>query len=162
MIEKVNGCLRSAGVLYRDGGRYQVFVDFYCPVPEVVGMVHEKYKGRYIELDVDGCLLVKEGYAWDGPSGPAMHTSAFMRPSLVHDVLYELIRDGVYDTETADYWRREADDVLFRLGREDGMWAVRSWWTYLGVRAFGGMFMKIGKKDEVRIAPAEPYREVRL
>lgn len=38
-------------------------------------------------------LLVKEGYAWDGPSGPVPDTKRNMFPSLIHDVWYQLIRE---------------------------------------------------------------------
>ena len=33
----------------------------------------------FIDLDTDGNLTVKNGYAWDGPSGPVMDTDENMR-----------------------------------------------------------------------------------
>jgi hypothetical protein len=151
------GQLRSSVVQYRDGGRYQVYADFYVPLPEMAGMVVEPWEGRYLEIDSQGNLRCRVGYAWDGPSGPALHTTCFMRPSLVHDALYELLRAGVAgDPGIAAFWRKRADAVMFRLGREDGMWWIRAWWTYLGVRAFG--WWALWGEDDVRVAPSAKHR----
>jgi len=77
----------------------------------------------------DGVLTIQHGYAWDGPSGPTWDTKTFMRGSLVHDALYQLIRtfDGCVS-------RKFADETLYRICREDGMCRARAWWVYRGVR----------------------------
>ena len=41
-----------------------------------------------LKIDPSGLLIIKNGYAWDGPSGPTFDTKNFMRGSLVHDALY--------------------------------------------------------------------------
>ncbi len=46
----------------------------------------------YLRLGTDGVFAISKGYAWDGPSGPTFDTLNFMRGSLVHDALYQLIR----------------------------------------------------------------------
>jgi len=46
----------------------------------------------YLKLDGDGQFEFSKGYAWDGPSGSTVDTLNFMRGSLVHDALYQLIR----------------------------------------------------------------------
>ena len=38
-------------------------------------------------------MIVEKDYAWDGPSGPTIDTSNSMRASLVHDVLYQAMRE---------------------------------------------------------------------
>lgn len=86
-----------------------------------------------LRLDSDGILYIAEGYAWDGPSGPAFDTPNFMRASLVHDALYQMLRDGYLPLE----WREKADDDMYRICREDGMSAIRAWWCYQGVRIGG-------------------------
>lgn len=53
-----------------------------------------------------------------------------MRGSLVHDALYQLMRENHLDE---DRWRPTADDILRRLCREDGMSAIRAWYVYQGV-----------------------------
>jgi len=49
-------------------------------------------KTEFIDLDINGNLKVKKGYAWDGPSGPVIDTKENLRASLVHDALYQLMR----------------------------------------------------------------------
>ena len=90
---------------------------------------------HFIRLDIDGTLSVLEGYAWDGPSGPAIDTKNFMRGSLIHDALYQLMREGHLETAR---WRKIADEELRRLCIEDGMTSIRAWWVYQGVRFGGG------------------------
>ena len=51
----------------------------------------------YITLNAQGMLTLKDGYAWDGPSGPTIDTLTFMRGSLIHDALYQLMREGKLD-----------------------------------------------------------------
>lgn len=90
-------------------------------------------EGRFVSI-IGGWLFLRKGYAWDGPSGPTFDTPSFMRGSLVHDALYQLIREGQLGVEH----RKAADQLLRRICREDGMSAVRAWWVYQAVRIFGG------------------------
>ena len=53
--------------------------------------------------------------AGDGPSGPAIDTKNFMRASLVHDALYQLMRLG-----TLDKSRRQYADRLLQTIRRSG------------------------------------------
>ena len=62
----------------------------------------------YLSLTEEGRLEVKRTYAWDGPSGPTIDTRNFMRGSLVHDALYQLIRLEVLPPES----RKRADQLL--------------------------------------------------
>ena len=79
-------------------------------------------------------LVIYPGYAWDGPSGPAVDTPKFMLPSLVHDVLYQMMREGVIPPD----YKRHADKEMRRLAKATGMWAPRRWWSYTAVKWFGG------------------------
>lgn len=45
-----------------------------------------------IELYVDGLLVVKQWYAWDGASGPVVDRKSNFSASCAHDALYELLR----------------------------------------------------------------------
>lgn len=86
-----------------------------------------------ITLDTRGVLTIRAGYAWDGPSGPTIDTPSFMRGSLVHDVLYQLMREGYLP----QHHRKYADQLLREICLEDGMWPIFAWLAYQGVRLFG-------------------------
>jgi hypothetical protein len=87
---------------------------------------------EYIDLSLDGLLTIREGYAWDGPSGPTVDTPSFMRGSLGHDALYQLLRMGLLPHSD----RALADLELRKWCLEDGMWKARAWWVYHGVDLF--------------------------
>lgn len=106
---------------------------------------------RFVGIDGAGRLTLAAGYAWDGASGPAIDTPTFMRGSLVHDALYQLMRLGVISKDTG---RRPADMLLRQIVREDGMWVVRAWWVYHAVRIFGGHYLRSpGNGNTVLTAP---------
>lgn len=86
-----------------------------------------------ITLEVNGLLTIRKGYAWDGPSGPTIDTPNFMRGSLVHDVLYQLMREELIGQEHREY----ADTLLREICLEDGMSPIRAWLVYQGVRLGG-------------------------
>jgi len=89
--------------------------------------------GRIV-LTTQGFLTIKKGYAWDGPSGPTIDTPSFMRGSLVHDALYQLMRE---DRLSRDTCRNAADRLLRDICRADGMYWWRRAWVYAGVYYFG-------------------------
>lgn len=107
-------------IRYRDGYKYQLAEDYSVTVairpPAPIDT-------EYISLTTEGVLTVRKGYAWDGPSGPTFDTRSSMRPSLVHDALYQLLREGRLPQE----YRILADEELYRLALEDGMWRWRAW-----------------------------------
>jgi hypothetical protein len=105
----------------------------------------------YVKLYVDGRLEIPKGYAWDGPSGPTIDTPDFMRGSLVHDVLYQLIRIEKIPLQYKAY----ADLLLKKICLEDGMSSFRANYVYLSVKFFGGANAKPGseKPDEIICVP---------
>lgn len=120
----------SDTIRYRAGYKYQTVVDFDV---ETDIRPKETISTRFITLSTTGWLTVWAGYAWDGPSGPTIDTPNFMRGSLVHDAIYQLMRDGYLPIDH----RKQADKLLVRLCRADGMSAIRAAWVYLAVRWFG-------------------------
>jgi hypothetical protein len=46
----------------------------------------------FYSLTASGLLTIGTGYAWDGPSGPCPDWKCFQRSSLIHDVLYQMMR----------------------------------------------------------------------
>ena len=77
-------------------------------------------------------LTVHAHYAWDGPSGPTFDTKTFMRGSLFHDALCQLIGEGLLDKK----YRKYADQLLRQICLEDGMSKFRAWYVYMAVRAY--------------------------
>ena len=77
-------------------------------------------------------LQVHDRYAWDGPSGPTIDTKTFMRGSLFHDALCQLIGEGLLDKK----YRKYADQLLRQHCLEDGMSKFRAWYVYMCVRAY--------------------------
>lgn len=93
---------------------------------------------NWIGLMPSGNLYFRPGYCWDGPSGPTIDTPNWMRGSLVHDGLYQLLREGLLD-KLGDHesLRKQADQLMRKILIEDGMSRARAGWSYAGVRVFG-------------------------
>jgi hypothetical protein len=106
--------------------------------------------GRWIVMTKTGKLTIKKGYAWDGPSGPTIDTPDFMRGSLVHDALYQLMRDKLVEQKR----RKPADVMLWLMCQKDGMSKTRADYVYHAVRAFGGRAAKPPKKPKKVIIKA--------
>lgn len=71
---------------------------------------------RFYSLTMNGLLVVKAGYAYDGPSGPTIDTPSTMFCALVHDVMYEMFRKEQLSLD----WRGEADEELSEIGKACG------------------------------------------
>jgi hypothetical protein len=118
-------------ISYRAGYKYQLKEDY---VVDITIKPAESIDTGYITLTLEGSLTIKKGYAWDGPSGPTIDTLNFMRGALVHDVLYQLMRERHLDKEKD---RPAADKLLRSMCRKDGMSWIRACWVYHAVRMFG-------------------------
>jgi len=104
----------------------------------------------FIHLDITGNLLVKKGYAWDGPSGPVIDTEENMRASLVHDALYQLMRNKELNTRT----HRKAADQLFKdICKKDGVSNFTASAYYKALRKFGKPAASPQNKKKVHRAP---------
>jgi len=89
---------------------------------------------EYVEIRDNGELVLRKGYAWDGPSGPTIDTASAMRGSAGHDALYQLISLRALPASC----REHADQDLRTWCMEDGMSKFRADYWYDAVRAFGG------------------------
>ena len=87
----------------------------------------------FCDLRSNGLLTIREGYCWDGPSGPTWDSPAAMRPSLVHDVFYQMIRLGAVPMST----RATIDDFFHKQLLDAGMGRFRAWYYWKAVRMFG-------------------------
>ena len=132
---------------YKRGYKYQVSDKDYEIYLPCLGMY--SINTAFIKVD-KGLLTIKTGYAWDGPSGPTIDTKNFMRGSLIHDALYQLIREGHLPISL----RKTSDEILVEICRQDGMTWIRRKWVLFGVR-FGGAFA-VESKKAVITAPKNP------
>lgn len=94
-------------IFYKADYKYQLSKDFSFNTSI---MTKKNIKTDFIYLDMNGNLLVKKGYAWDGPSGPVIDTDKNMRASLVHDAIYHLMRNEHLIKNN----NRKATDQLFK------------------------------------------------
>ena len=118
-------------IRYRADYKYQLANDYKDNIP-----IRPKadIATEFINLSTNGKLLVKKGYAWDGPSGPVKDTDENMRASLVHDALYQLMRNEELSTRSH---RKSADKIFKDMCKADG---VSSFWAsrfYKALRKFG-------------------------
>ena len=117
-------------IKYRAGFKYQLVGDYTIQTSITAG---KSIKTEFIHLSATGLLTIKNGYAWDGPSGPTIDTKTFIRPSLCHDAFYQLIRYGLIEKT----WREPADQELKKMCLEDGMNWIRAWYVYKSVQLGG-------------------------
>lgn len=86
-----------------------------------------------ISLWKGGRLFVHPHYAWDGASGPfTQQTKTNKRGSLIHDALYQLMREGLLPRK----YRKYVDQLFKQICLEDGMSKFRAWYFYKAVRMF--------------------------
>ncbi len=136
--------MRSS-INYTKGYRYQLECDafFDTPLRPVNAIITE-----YIVLLPCGQLIIRKGYAWNGPNFPAFHTAMSILASLPHDALYQLIAlELLKDSD-----RRLADVLLESIVSEPieptKLWhrllnilrAIRGSYYYQGVDLFGGKY----------------------
>jgi hypothetical protein len=139
---------------YKAGYKYQLQQDyvhqFLTPFPLPQGALicteYSEFLASYAVLR----LRIRKGYAWDGPSGPTIDTKNFMRGSLVHDTLYELIRLEFLDK---NLYRILADRELYAICRQDGMSWVRANVVYYGLRIGGNPAARKSGSNPLLIAP---------
>ena len=133
-------------IVYRSGYKHQL-AEHYQDIVEIYP--EREIKSEFYQLTPNGILLVKQGYAWDGASGPAIDTKDFMRGSLVHDVLYQMMGERQLELK----WRKQADKELVRICGEDGMPFIRRQWVYSAVRLFSELSARPEGRRTIKKAP---------
>jgi hypothetical protein len=133
---------------YRKLYKYKLLSNFEVEIPWLEKKTYGKVPGEWACIE-NGILKIKQGYAWDGPSGPSLDTKTFMRGSLVHDALYQLMSEKIIPLS----YRKKADQEMRRINLFDGMNDFRAWYTYIAVRIFGFLYAKPKPKSKIIIAP---------
>jgi hypothetical protein len=134
-------------IRYRSEYKYQLESEYKIKIPILPA---EDIVTEFIALDTGGELTVNNGYAWDGPSGPVIDTPENMRASLVHDALYQLMRNKELNART----HRKAADRLFRdICKDDGVSSLRANVYYKALRKFGKPAASPQNKKKIYRAP---------
>ncbi len=123
------------------GYKYQLVEKFYYSV----GI--EDIKGNEFASIAGHWLTIEKNYMWDGPSGPTIDTLNFMKASLVHDALYQLMREGHLDKK----YKKQADKLLRGICLQSGMSKFRAWYVYMAVKFFGSGYKKTNKDNRGEI-----------
>ena len=132
---------------YRDGYKYQLSSDYSIKISVKPKAVID---GEFIKLDKNGNLTVAGGYAWDGPSGPVVDTKDNIRASLVHDALYQLMRNKQL---SAKEHKDRADKLFKKICIEDGVPKISAQVYYLGLKLGGKPSTEPRNKKKVQRAP---------
>lgn len=77
---------------------------------------------EFISLSRDGLLILKKGFAWDGPSGPTIDTPDSLVGSGVHDADCRLMSWGLLSRS----WKDKADAIARDLWIRSGMPEARA------------------------------------
>lgn len=136
-------------ISYKQGYKYQIVESFIVDIP-ISPKVNIVSPSEYIEFTSEGKLTIKKGYAWDGPSGPTVDTLSFMRGSLVHDALYQLMREGSLNR---DEFKEKSDRLLQKMCREDGMNAMWAWFVFIGLKVGGNPACSPSSNQAILKAP---------
>ena len=126
------------GVTYQKIWRYKLKKDFCIDYQKEFGLaltLRSNLSEPHFTLS-DTQLCAKEGYAWDGASGPVVQTKNSVRATLVHDIMCQAMASNRSIRTRKN--RRTADRIFLRILKADGMsWPRRQIW-YRAVRMFGG------------------------
>ena len=133
---------------YRKFYKYKLIKLYEISLPWLSDVKNGEVPGGWAKID-GSVLSIMENYCWDGPSGPTFDTKTFMRGSLVHDALYQLMREGVLISK---YHRKKSDETMAKINKEDGMNKFRVWYTYAAVRMFGWLYSN-KQKSKILTAP---------
>ena len=113
-----------------EGYKYQLFETEVIKTPIIP---EKEIFHEYFTLSLDGTLVVKKWYAWDGPSGPTIDTKNFIKDSLPHDVFFQGMRLGLL---SKDHFHN-VNKFLYNECLKHGMNRFRAWYVFQSVELFG-------------------------
>ena len=129
-------------------GVYQLVEDYEIQLD--IKIIKDYVIPGWAHLYSDGLLIIEKWVVWDGPSGLTIDGKNNLRPSLIHDELYKLMRVAGLPKS----FRKYVDDLFKKQLREDGMSRARSFYWHRFVRALGWKFVKPNKDElKTRTAP---------
>ena len=91
-------------------------------------------QNEFILISAEGLITIKKHYAWDGVSGPVIDTQANLKASLVHDALYQLMREARLDHLIYREW---SDRLFMEMCRKGGVMDAIAGLYFKGLSWFG-------------------------
>jgi hypothetical protein len=104
----------SRALKYFSGFKYQLAESFW---EEYTIYPDDSISTTFITLSGTGLLVLKKGFAWDGPSGPTIDTPDSLKGSAVHDAYCRLMSWGLLSRS----WKDKADAIARDVWIESGM-----------------------------------------
>lgn len=136
---------------YTKGYKYQTEKDYLfniaLPVGDSIGNWGENRLRFFIYNPVTKNLIIKAGYAWDGPSGITKDDETNLRASLEHDVLYQLMRLSILPQS----FRSIVDAQFDKTAKEDGMGRFRRWYYRRFLKRFAGFAANPKNKKKIYV-----------
>lgn len=136
----------EVNITYRSKYKFQLYKDYWVKTNI---LVNEPVGNDYTILDSDGSLLIKKGYAWDGVTGLFFTPKSLLRATLVHDALYQLMRENRLDRVN----KGKADKLLFGMSVKDSFLLPCAVCMYIIVSWFGRKFTDPANDRPILTAP---------
>ncbi len=133
-------------IKYKAGFKYQLAEEYRCNT----GILPpEDIDTDFVSLHKNGDIILRVGFAWDGPSGPTIDRKENMRGSAEHDGLYRMIRYGLLPPS----FREQADNRIRTCWIEDGMWPATARLEVWALKKFGAAACRPSGEPQVICAP---------
>ncbi|HEA67142.1 MAG TPA: hypothetical protein ENI07_10030 [Desulfobacterales bacterium] len=135
---------------YRRGFKYQLAERYeqIVPIPIDVEIRTEFINLEPIDTETSK-LIIKSGYACDGPSGITIDSPSSIRPAFVHDAFYQLMRHKHLPKSL----RKTIDSLLLADLIKEGMDEGRAKVWHRMVRIFGSASADPKNKKKIYEAP---------
>jgi len=131
----------KAQVKYKHGFRFYLAEDFSLKIDD---LPDENVLPLYKIAMSKGMLTISKGYMWDR----GFRGKEFIRGTLVHEALYQLIRLGYLPYE----WRKKSNEIYYSLLVDDGAPKLFAWLLKKCADLFGNVASN-GKSRKVLFAP---------
>ena len=109
---------------------------------------------RFISMNIQGTMVVRIGWVWDGCSGPTIDAKWNQRAGCGHDALYWLTRNGFLTkvwkpTIDADFFSWLEEDILLIAKRDKKSAFWKGWFENLAQ----GYYWAVSKLADASISP---------
>jgi len=121
--------------------QYKYYLEETIEVQTSLRPVQSAIVPGYIFLGLDGKMIIYRRYAWDGATG-GVNFKGNRLAVLVHDAIYQLIREGLIGKSLKDQSDKDLRDMMIA----EGSWKFVANFFYFCVSKFGNAFATKKKK----------------